>query len=74
MIIQRLLPHLPAEYTAEPRVHLCTNYEIDDYAFETEHSSTARSVEGGPDQRGREGRLVACGIHPGCCGSRNEPD
>ena len=36
-IVQRLLPQLPAEFVAEPRVHLGTYYEIDVCAFDEEH-------------------------------------
>jgi hypothetical protein len=34
MIVQRLVPHLPADFTAEPRVHLGSFFEIDVCAFE----------------------------------------
>ena len=33
-MVQRLVPQLPAEFTAEPRVHLGTYYEEDVCAFE----------------------------------------
>jgi hypothetical protein len=34
MIVQRLAPHLPDDYTAEPRAHLGSYYEIDVCAYE----------------------------------------
>jgi uncharacterized protein DUF4058 len=41
-IVQQMFPKLPAEYTAEPRVHLGSYYEIDVCTFEQE-SITSRS-------------------------------
>ena len=37
MMVQQLCKVLPAQYTAEPRVHLGAYYEIDVCAFEEEH-------------------------------------
>jgi|SRR4051794_14248239 hypothetical protein len=36
IIVQQLFPQLPPEYTAEPRVHLGSYYEIDVCAYEEE--------------------------------------
>lgn len=46
-IVQRLVPLLPEEYTAEPRVHLGTNFEIDVCAYEPEFPQRAEHVAGG---------------------------
>jgi hypothetical protein len=46
-IVQRLMPLLPDEYVAEPRVHLGTNFEIDVCAFEPEHVASPRHLESG---------------------------
>lgn len=40
-IVQRLSPLLPEDYTAEPRVHLGTYYEIDVCAFEDDRPKPA---------------------------------
>jgi hypothetical protein len=46
-MIQRLVPLLPEDYTAEPRVHLGTNFEIDVCAYEPEYPQRAAHVPGG---------------------------
>jgi hypothetical protein len=46
-IIQRLVPLLPEEYTAEPRVHLGTNFEIDVCAYEPEFPQQLEHAAGG---------------------------
>src|SRR5690242_256157 len=43
-MIQRLVPQLPEQYTAEPRVHLGTNFEIDVCAFEAERPFAAGHI------------------------------
>jgi hypothetical protein len=45
-MIQRLVPHLPEQYTAEPRVHLGTNFEIDVCAFEREYAQVSHNRGG----------------------------
>jgi hypothetical protein len=40
-MVQQLVKILPEQYTAEPRVHLGSNYEIDVCAFESEEFSRA---------------------------------
>ena len=52
-IVQRLVPQLPEEYTAEPRVHLGTYYEIDDCAFEPDEPLPSRRVA--PQENGGVG-------------------
>lgn len=53
LIVQRLVPQLPQEYSAEPRVHLGALYEIDVCAFEEdepdelEGESSSDATEGG---------------------------
>jgi len=47
MIVQQLFPHLRPEYTAEPRVHLGSYYEIDVCAYEEE----SRNGSGGQPVR-----------------------
>lgn len=47
IIIQRLLPQLPEDYVAEPRVHLGTNFEIDDCTFENSYPATKNYAEHG---------------------------
>src|SRR5262249_48761930 len=50
MIVLRLSTHLPAEYVAEPRVHLGSAFEIDVAAYETEDTAprwTPTSEAGG---------------------------
>lgn len=44
-MVQQLEPKLPEEFTAEPRVHLGTNFEIDVCAYEWEVGFS--STEGG---------------------------
>jgi hypothetical protein len=50
-MVQRLVPQLPENFTAEPRVHLGSYYEIDVCAFEDEEPKPAafssQSVNGG---------------------------
>jgi hypothetical protein len=48
-IVQQLYPKLPAEYTAEPRIHLGTYFEIDVSAFESDvrRRMPATESEGG---------------------------
>jgi hypothetical protein len=46
-IVQRLAPLLPAEYTAEPRVHLGTYHEIDVCTFEDDEPKQPGSTSGG---------------------------
>lgn len=47
-MVQRLVPLLPEDYTAEPRVHLGSYYEIDVCAFEGEERESAGiSVQSG---------------------------
>src|SRR5579884_1595610 len=43
-MVQRLAPLLPAEYTAEPRVHLGSYFEIDVCAYEEDEPKTAWAV------------------------------
>jgi hypothetical protein len=46
-IVQRLAPLLPDEFSAEPRVHLGTNFEIDVCAYESEYSPRKEHGIGG---------------------------
>ena len=46
-IVQQLLPQLPEEYVAEPRVHLGSYYEIDVCAFETDEPRPPRFMAEG---------------------------
>ncbi|MCB9941196.1 MAG: DUF4058 family protein [Planctomycetaceae bacterium] len=46
-MVQQLVKILPEQYTAEPRVHLGSNYEIDVCAFESDEFSKARSRNAG---------------------------
>src|SRR5687767_1690991 len=46
-IVQRLVPLLPEEYTAEPRVHLGTNFEIDVCAYEPEYPQRTHAAASG---------------------------
>jgi len=43
MLVQRLFPNLPDGYTAEPRVHLGTYFEIDVAGFEDESETEPRT-------------------------------
>lgn len=45
-IVQRLVPQLPDNYTAEPRVRLGTYYEIDVCAYETDEPRQSSTVAG----------------------------
>lgn len=47
MLVSRLFPHLPAGYSAEPRVHLGAFYEIDVGAFESEPPAADPNDSGG---------------------------
>jgi hypothetical protein len=49
IIVQQLHPKLPAEYTAEPRIHLGTYFEVDVSAFESDllRRAPAADREGG---------------------------
>ena len=46
MLVAKLFPHLPAGYSAEPRVRLGTFYEIDVGAFENETPDTGTDAGG----------------------------
>src|SRR5690349_23695355 len=52
-IVQRLAPTLPEQFTAEPRVHLGTNFEVDVCAFEPEYPETSHGIE-----KGRNGGIA----------------
>jgi hypothetical protein len=43
-MVQRLMPLLPLEFTAEPRVHLGSYYEIDVCAFEESAPQSQRNI------------------------------
>jgi hypothetical protein len=42
MMVQRLVPHLPDDFTAEPRVHLGSYFEIDVCAYEDDEPKKPR--------------------------------
>jgi hypothetical protein len=46
VIVQRLAPHLPPDFTAEPRVHLGSFFEIDVCAFENDERQSAGMASG----------------------------
>lgn len=50
-IVQHLSPHLPEEYTAEPRVHLGSYFEIDVCAYEDDERKSQSFCSAG-DARG----------------------
>jgi hypothetical protein len=58
VMVQQLFPKLPDEYTAEPRVHLGTNFEIDVCAYERQEIeiTTNRDSENGGLQSQRAQR------------------
>ena len=56
-IVQQLSPLLPAEYTAEPRVHLGSYYEIDVCAYEDDEARTP--WKSAPPDRNRQGTVTA---------------
>ena len=43
-MVQHLVKQLPGEFTAEPRVHLGSYFEIDVCAYEDDGAKTSRSV------------------------------
>jgi hypothetical protein len=55
-MVQQLVKILPEQYTAEPRVHLGNNYEVDVCAFESEEFSRASTSD--------SSRSVASAIEP----------
>lgn len=60
-IVQRLAPHLPADFTAEPRTHLGSFYEIDVCAIEDDEPKQAWSANAGS---GGNGELASATMAP----------